>query len=410
MLQTPTTGRDQYVADAIAALAYRADDNSTIQLSAGAAKLASRPLWTIAAETLQHAGHHVDIYGDREQIAENAMSMGDAGRHQTFYSDQENHRYVQASSPSNRPGDFPAILSGLANKYLDIIELDDDYSYAKVSAVTPNALRDMRPTPLVSMGVSDELDELADAEQFAELGFEEEVLSYLFIRRFGNKFGWTPAMIANDDMGAFSEGMIGLREAWEITQNGLVLGHFTSTENLLDGSPLFANRANTGDAENDNLLTSGSTPSDAAWAAMTVKYSKIGGIGTGRRVRGKINTAFVPTGERENEAIRTFDPLNVGGLEQKVANTTANVGIFRNRVSVVGDSELNGSSDTTWFGLRNPTSLKTATVVRSYFAGFGQRGKRESWYDFNNKTTYVSLEGRIATAVKNWRYAIKNQA
>ena len=52
--------------------------------------------------------------------------------------------------------------------------------------------------------------------------------------------------------------------------------------------------------------------------------------------------------------------------------------------------------------------LNTATVVRAYFNGYGTEGRRERWYDPETKTTYVSLEGRIAVATKNWRYAVKN--
>lgn len=82
----------------------------------------------------------------------------------------------------------------------------------------------------------EELDELKDAEQFKELGFAEGVLSYMFLRRFGNKWGWTPVMFANNDMAALSEGMIGLKEAWQVTQNRLLVGLLTSNPTLLDGN------------------------------------------------------------------------------------------------------------------------------------------------------------------------------
>lgn len=38
----------------------------------------------------------------------------------------------------------------------------------------------------------------------------------------------------------------------------------------------------------------------------------------------------------------------------------------------------------------------------------GAAGRRERWYDPETKCTYVSLEGRVAVAVKNWRFAVKN--
>lgn len=406
-------GSQRFAADAVSALLFNAMDGSQeVQLSGGAQDLVGLPLWAIAGRCLEAAGQHVDMYGDKELIASEAMSMNYSPNHQVMYGENESRRYVQASSPANRPGDFPNILSGLANKYLDMIELDDDYSYPEISAVLPGGLRDFKPGLLINKGIVEEMDEVEDAEQFNELGLAEEVLSYIFIQRFGNKWGWTPAMIANDDMGAFVEGMLGLREAWEVTQNRLVLDKVASNVSLLDGNALFSNRADTGNgtipAANNNDRTSGGVPSDSEWGSMSTLYAGIGGVNTGRRVRGTLNTILVPTNNIHQEAVRTFETYPVIG-ESKQAATTSNLGIYRNKVKVVPESELNSYHATRYYGFRSPTRLNTATVVRGYFAGFGTGGRRERWYDPENKTTYVSLEGRIAVAVKNWRYAVRNK-
>lgn len=405
-------GADHFAADAIDALLYRTVENKRdMQLSEGAEALVNRPLHAIAAQCLQLAGNRdVDPYNTagNEALADCAMRMGGVGERHTFYSSQENKQYIQASgSPYNRPGDFPNILSGLSNKFLDTIELDEDYSYPLISAMLPGGLNDFKPALMINKGVVEELDEVEDAEGFKELGMKEEVLSYLFLRRFGNKFGWTPLMIANDDLGAFVEGMIGLAQAWQVTQNRLVIDLISSNPTLLDGTALFANRADVGGAANNNLRGTGSSPSDAEWEAMEVLYSDIGGIGTQRRVRGTLNTIFCPTGTVSHEAHRYFAPLNIVG-EIKQAATSANLGLFRGKVNIVPESELRNTSAIEWYGLRSPTKLNTATVVRAYFNGFGAMGRRERWYDPDRKVTWVSLEGRIATAIKNWRYAVKN--
>ncbi len=407
---------DRFTADAIQAMAYRytGETGSTpVQLSPGAEQMVTKPLWAIAAQCLEMAGHKVDMYGNRELIVEQAMQTADHRRH-TFYSENEDRRYAaQASAiPVARPGDFPNILSGLVNKMLDTVELDEEYSYPLVSAVIPNGLNDFKPAPIINRSVVEELDEVPDATAFGELGIEEEVLSYLFMRRWGNKCGLTPVMVANDDLGAFSQQLTELAEAWQVTQNRLVIDRFTSGETLLDGYSLFADRPNTGSgtnpALNSNALTGNGAPSDTSWGAMETAYADIGGVATGKRVRGTLNTCFVPTGAYAQEARRTFQTLNQNGLENKVANTTANVGLYRGQVAIVPDSELRIASPTTWYGLRSPTKLSTATVIRAYFNGYGMMGRRERWYDPNNKTMWVSLEGRIAVAVKNWRYAIRN--
>lgn len=412
-------GADHYAKDVVDALVYKASESlvnaETPALSDNAAEHVRKPLWAIAGECLALAGNqHIDMYGDPELLAEQAMSMGTPGQRHTFYSAKEGRQYISASAtPAARPGDFPNILSSLANKFLDTIQLDDDYSYPLVSAVLPGGLKDFKPAMMVNKGIVEELDEVQDAEAFKELGLSEEVLSYIFLRRFGNKFGWTPVMVANDDLGAFVEGMLGLEEAWQVTQNRLVVDLFTSNPTLLDGNALFANRDNTGTgtnpATNDNDIDSGGdVPSDAQWILCENAYADIGGINTGRRVRGTLNTWFGPTGTAHHEAVRTFAPLNVIG-ESKTAATTANVGLYRGKVAIVPESELRVNSTLLWYALRNPTRLNTATVVRGYFNGFGTAGRRERWYDPTNKTTWVSIEGRIATAVKNWRYAVRNK-
>lgn len=412
-IEVGARGADAFVTDAIDAMTHRAMGSKAGKLSAGAAALANRPLWAIAHQALSLSGSTLDMYGDRELIADEAMQMGNATKRVQFYSSNEDQRYVQASGgPFQRPGDFPNILSGLANKYLDSIELDDDYSYEKISAVLPGGLNDFKPAMMVNRGVVEEMDELSDAEKLKDLGLNEEVLSYIFLRRFGNRFGWTPVMVANDDLGAFAEGMLGLNEAWQVTQNRLVLDRYTSAETLLDGSALFADRADTGTgaipAANNNLISAGgAAPSDTTWGAMSTLYAGIGGINTGRRVRGVLNTILVPSNAVHQAAVRTFETYPVIG-EAKQATTDANLGIFRNKVQIVTESELNSVNATAFYGMRNPTSLNTASVVRAYFNGYGTAGRRERWYDPETKTTYVSLEGRIAVAVKNWRYAVKN--
>jgi ClpP class serine protease len=400
-------GADRYASDIVEALAYRAGAPYE-NLSDNAQQLSNRPLWAVAGECLQMAGQRVDMFGDKELIATQAMEMGQPGRRFAFYSANEERKYISAAGvPAARPGDFPNILSSLANKFLDTIQLDDDYSFPEVSAVLPGGLNDFKPASMVNKGIVEELDELKDAETFTQLGLSEEILSYLFLRRFGNKWGWTPVLIANDDMNAFAEGMLGLNEAWMVTQNRLVVEQYTANATLLDSSALFANRTDVGSATNHNIVTGGAAPSDAQWALMETAYADIGGINTARRVRGALNVCFCPTGAVYQAARRTFFNYQLLG-ESKQAATTANVGLYRGQVKTVPESELRASSSIIWYGLRSPTRLKTATVVRAYFNGFGTAGRRERWYDPENKTTWVSLEGRIAVAVKNWRFAVRN--
>lgn len=402
-------GRSRFAEDAASALALRAGAKIKNPSEAVTA-LASYPLFAIAGRCLEMSGERVDPYGDREETALRAMEAG-ANRGRTVsYGANESARYIKAGgAPAARPGDFPHILSNLANKFIDNVELDEEYSYPAISAVLPTGLDNFKATPLINKGTVDELDEVGDGAPANELGISEELLSYLFMQRYRNKFGWTPVLVANDDMNAFAESMLGFATAWQRTQNRRVLSVLTSNATLLDGTALFADRANAsaGGATNNNDRTSGGTPSDAEWEAMSILYADIAGVGSTARVRGTLNTALVPTGTVQFNALRMFAAFGQLG-ETKVPITTATTGIFRGSVNVVADSELRANSAVIWYGMRSPTVLNTATIVRAYFNGYGEQGRRETWYDPERQTTWIALEGRVAVAAKNWRYAIRN--
>ncbi len=396
-------GSDRFTIDAVDALLYKSSGGAT-PLSQSAENLVRKPLWAIAGECLQmRRGQNVDLFGDREMMVRDAMEMNGTQR-VTSYSEKEKRHYIGATGggPASRPGDFPNILSNLANKYLDTIELDE-FSYPEYTAILPAGLNDYKPAPLINRGTMEELDVVKDDEKIQQIGIAEEVLSYIFLQRFANKWGWTVELIANDDLNAFAEGMLGLQEAWGATQNRLCLEHLTGNAALLDGNLLFSDRGGT---LGNNDRAAGNPPSDTEWGAMEELYADIKGVDTEKRVRGSLDTIFTPTGTTEHEAVRTFAPLNI--LEPKAANTTGNVGIFRDKVKILSESELRRTSNILYYGFRKPKNLRTATIIRGYFNGMGEGGRRERWYDPERQTTWTSITGAIATAVKNWRYAVRN--
>ncbi len=390
-------GADNYARDVVDAMLYRATSqpgnhrNRHGQVSSGvtrptisdaAMELTHLPLWAVAAQCLQQAGHRVDMYGNRELIAEQAMQMGDARSRTGFYSSHEDRQLIGAySAPQTRPGDFPNILSSLANKFLDSIDLDE-WTYPEFTAVWPTGFGDFKPHTMVNHGTPEELDEILDSGQFNELKKAEEVLSYIFCRRFGNKWGWTPVLVANDDMGAFAEGMLGLDEAWETTQHRLCLSLITSNPTLLNGEQLFSSHA-----QGNNDRTSGGAPSDSEWAQMETLYADIKGVGpTTRRVRGMLNTILTPTGVQHQEARRTFLPLNAGGLEGKSADSTSNVGLYRGMVGVIPEPELRVRFRlNSVVRTQQPDEPSHGDHRARLLQWFRPRGRRERWYDPETK-------------------------
>jgi hypothetical protein len=195
-------------------------------------------------------------------------------------------------------------------------------------------------------------------------------------------------------------------QGWEFTVNDLCLGLITANTTLLDAVALYYAGTTRG-GSGGNTIASGTVPSDAAWASCETLYADFTGIGTTRRVRGTLNAILTPPGAPAQAARRTFETYPVLG-ETKEAATTDNVGLYRGKVRVIVEPELRANNTTQWYGFRNPTQINNATVIRAYFRGFGERGRREQWYDNKTKCTWVSLEGRIGVAVKSWRNTVRN--
>lgn len=401
------SGEERWASDAVDALAYRvqrANNRHDKDAPEAIRRMAGAPLVSFAEQSLIYAGEKVDRMETPEDIAERAMGIAGAERKAKFFSPSDEGPVTPVSAsggPYDRPGAFPNLLSNLANKILDDAIVLAGKKYPDWTATYPGGLPNFKPAPIVNKGQSEELAEVMDAEEFKQLTIAEECLSWLFLRRYGNKIGFTPVMVANDDMNALTEDAYALGEAWETTINRLCLGILTGNGALLDTYSLFDN------TNHANHIDSGAVISDTQIAAHETKYAAQTGIGTTQTIEATLNTVLVPVGAVHQAARRTlltYEELR----ESKQAATTANVGLYRGQVAVVPEPALNGTSAAAWYSFCDPTTFRRATVIRAYFRGYGQRGRRERWFDPETKTTWVSLEGRIGAAAKSYRYAIKD--
>jgi hypothetical protein len=385
------TGLQNFERDASAALQLRL--GMAVEGAANNAdslRLRHAPMAELARMSLGAAGQRIDSY-DREQVIRLALEHGGFGV-QTIGAD--------SGGPVNRPGLFPNILSNLFNKMLDdAIELAAP-TYPEWTGVWPSDLPDFKPAPVVNKGQRDELDQMLDAEAFKQFGLGEELSSMMQLNSYGNKFGWTPVMLANDDLGAFQESLLGMGEALENTTNRLCLNLLTGNATILsDGVALY------NDSAHANVIAAGGgAPSLTQWDLMVRKVRAQRGIGGTGYVRTPLAVVLVPP-RHDVAATQTFSPMNgFGETKQPVTDSTLNV--FRGKAKVVVEPELQASSSDIWYGFADPA--RRATVVRAYFRGFGRSGKRERWYDPNTRTTWMSLEHRVGAAVKNYRYTVRN--
>jgi hypothetical protein len=393
-------GAERFLADAVDGLCLRLGARvDASRVTADTRRMSRAPLIVLATQCLALRGVRVDAYAAPEDIAEAALAMDDHARRNIT-------PHAIAVRPSaddpayNRPGSFPNLLSNLANKILDEgLELAAP-TYPEWCGRKAGDLPDFHPTPIVNKSQFDELDMVTDAEALKELGLAEEMLSYIQLGRYANKFAWTPVMIANDDLDAFNEGMLGLSAAHENTLNRLCLSQITGNVSLLDGFALFDN------TNHGNDVTSGGAPSDTQWSAMSDKASAQRGVGGTGFLRTPLAIALVPP-KLERAAIQTFAVPSVV-VEVKQPATDANINVYRGKVKIVTEPELQVDSNVKWYGLMQPRGTFNATVIYAYFRGWGQGGRRETWYDPNTKCRYVSLEGRFAAAAKQYRTIVRN--
>jgi len=386
-------GIQRYVADAVSAIRMRmggaiAERVTPAERSNDVLRLSRAPLLTHAIQCLRAANQRVDEYAPAEEIMEQAFQMDGLSR-----------ETIRAEGGAvNRPGSFPNLLSNLANKLLDDAIPLANTSYAEWTGVWAGDLPDFKPATVVAKSEVDELDEILDDEASKEVGLAEELVSMMVLSRYSNMFRLTPTMAANDDLQAFSEGLIGLGTAWENTVNRLCLRLLTGNVLLLDGFNLFD------DTNHHNDITSaGGGPDDDQWEAMELKIASMTGVGGNGYVDTPLSVALVPP-KWKRKGRQTF---LIGLPESKQATTDDNINVYRGDVKLVVEPQLQAASSVKWYGLVDPKFR--AAVMRAYFRGWGRNGRRQRWYDPATKSVNFELEGRVGAAVRNWRYIVRNK-
>lgn len=387
-------GSERFAADATLALLSRLDrvpQAQASQVTDQVRRLSNAPLSYFAQQSLLAAGVKADFdFMPKEELFEMAFAM------------DGNNRFTLGSSYAayNRPGSFPNLLSNLANKILDAALELAATTYQEWTGMWPGDLPDFKPAPVAAKGQADEMDEILDGEASKEFGLAEEMLSYMVLRRYSNVFKWTPAMAANDDLGAFDEGLLGLEMAWQNTVNRLCLSQLTGNVTLLDTFPLFD------DTNHGNDVTAGTAPSVAAWETMNLKVMAQRGIGGTGYIRTPLALALVPPAHYIT-ALQVFAPLQLLG-ELKRPSTDTGINPYRGAATVIQEPELQGSSNDIWYGLCRPRGMVNATVIRAYFRGWGKNGRRQRWYDPETKCWHFELEGRVGAATKQYRTIVRN--
>lgn len=382
-VQVTADAVDKFTDAAVDALMYQAGVwPEKKELSPAATSLKQAGLSHIAHETLRLAGKPPRAFATKETIALEFLQLGGVGA-TVFAAD---------GGAYSRPGDFPNLLSNLAGKMMDQSLQLADVTYPLWTGKLPD-INDFKPHTVLQVGHFDELDLILDDDEAKQLKLAEELSGWIQIDRFGNSFGLTPVMVANDDLDAFGEGLKSMAVAHEYTLNRLCVGLVTGNVTLLDGNALFDNTNHVND------ITSGGVPSVAEVSKMREKHRAQPGVGGKGKVKTPPKIALVPT-LLETEAEQVLLPNTM------YPATDATVNVFRGKVLPVVEPELDAASTKKWYTFADPKIRRV--IVHAFQTGYGRLGRRTTWFEPSRETRYYKLEGRFAAAVAGHRGAVRN--
>jgi hypothetical protein len=387
---TPVTnsreGADRFAADAVDAMLLRANYRPTREnVSADVRELTRAPLSYFAKQCLALRGERVSDFADPEAVALQALQMCGVGINSMAD--------VGAYGPSwNRPGDFPNLLSNLANKMLDQALEIAEPTYPIWTARMAD-LPDFKPATVIGMGNLPELDEIMDDEEIKQAQMNEELAGWIQVARYGNAVALTPVMVANDDLDGFGLALQSLAVAHEQTLNRLCLNLITGNVVMPDGVALY-NLVGHG-----NLPAAGAGPSIAQAQAMKLLHRRQLGIGGLGRVKSPPRIALVPSAweEAAMQTFLTFSQLN----ESKLPITDATINVHRGVIQPIVEPDLEDASLTAWYTFADPRIRRC--IVHAFQRGYGRGGKRSNWFDPARKSEIFEVEGRFGAAAVSWR-------
>ncbi len=302
---------------------------------------------------------------------------------------------MNSAGSVQRSGDFPNMLSALANKIMNVgIDLAMP-TYQEYSWRMPN-VPDYNPRTIHDIGGFDELDLVFEDDDPKQLKLSEEV-AWIKADSFANKWGLTDRMMVQGDISKWTRGLQGLGTAAENTVNRLNLYLVVGNAEAHDGTALFH-------ADHGNDITDGGAPSATESTKMKALFRQQTGIGGKGKLREPPAIALVPS-NHEDAADATF--LTIARLaESKVANVDTNINVHRGRIKPVVEPELDTFSTDVWYLFANPQ--RRPVIAHAFLVGFGPGGRRRSYVDPATGTRFYVMEQHVGAAVVGYRGAVRN--
>lgn len=377
-VETGRAAQDKFGAAAAEVLGLRCGLKPDSKNQGIARDLQYASLVDLCQETFRLGGAR-RLAGSREDIAQAALG------------DIEMARNLGADVPIHGPGSFPNILSVLANKILDGMPRYASTTYQRWAVRKPS-VPDFKPSTLLRIGALGEMPEHPDGTDFEQAGNAEEY-EWIAVDSYGHEWGLTPAMIANDDIGAFAQVIADGQNAYDCTVNRLCCNVLTGNPTLVDGYHLF-DATNHG---NNIAAGGGGAPSETELSDMRKLFRAMKEVNAKRYLN--LHPGFL------------LCPYSLETTTEKLLTTTLQIfptgtagELFRKKVDYDVEPMLEDHSSAYWYLF----AVAAAAIVYVYQTGY-ETVKRRDYYNPKNNCRMYQFEGRVAAAVNNYRGVCRNE-
>lgn len=294
-------------------------------------------------------------------------------------------------------GSFPNLLSVLANKMLDRAMEYAPATYSTWTNRLPD-VPDFKPATVASAGEFNHLPQHALGRPFDHSDFKEGV-SWIQINSYGNEFVLTPDMIVNDDLDAFAQAMRTRGIAHELTLNKLVIDHLISNPRVSNGNNLFD------PSHNNDITTGGGAPDSAQLSENRKRHRRQKGISGINKLRYEPRYVLVSP-EWETQTEQTL--MAVIYPQSDITSNNSPPNTFRGRYTAVVEPMLDDVADNkVWYTIVDPGLLRG--IVHAFQTGYGQGGRRRSYFRNETQCRHFQLEGRFATTAVNHQAIVRNK-
>ena len=384
-IATAGSGEDRLKADAVDALVFQATNGRK-----GKANDFHRKPMAIARECLSARGLLSSIpMEDMLAQAERALGFNEDGS------------MVASAGPVNRAGDFPNIMSSVVKILMDDAAMRPDLAYQRISYQLTDATS-MDPASIGGYAVIDGLDAHVDGDDATEKKLAEESKGWVVPVLYANDIFLTPLMMINAEVfERFLRALADLYNAGPRQLNRNVIALIAGNPQLIDGVALFH-------ADHSNLVDSGNgAPSETTLLLNREKHATQRAPGAMTKSGTNPSIVLVPDA-LQMTALKAFKTQlsYVGG--QAVANVESSQNIFKDRIEVVSDPELDNFSTSYWYSLVDPKNEGLRSIVHRFLAGYGPAGKRNEYVDNKKRARGYAVDYAAGCAITKHRGIVRN--